>query len=362
MPRAPVDQSGTHLYYEDTGAPPGCSEYTTLVLVHGGAFNGAVYRHLFPHAAKYGLRLVALNLREYRGSTPYSPSDLAALGSGDMRQQLSMLQARGLEIATFLVSFIRKENIPPPSNPDDYNQTRGGGLSVLGWSWGNSITIAFLAQAAKLPDSERHLLDAYLRGFILYGQFRHALGVPREIMEGLYFPTRDPNVRPEDKGRVFGNWVSGYYAHSPAALAAFPSVTLDELRNGLQQRVEENPLPQHVASVARMSAEELADITDPAVLTTSHVAFGNIDPAVYKKHLDAALLDASVWPRVRVSLVWCDMSPPETLLSTWYLANQLATTWPQGARKVDLVRFEGANHFPHWDEPERTTKVLAGLI
>lgn len=131
----------------------------------------AVYRRLFPHAAKYDLRLVALNLREYRGSTPYSPSDLAALGSGDTQQQLSMLQARGVEIATFLVSFIRKENIPLPSNSEDYNHTRGGGLAVLGWSWGNCITIAFLAQAARLPDSERNLLDAYLRGFILFGLF-----------------------------------------------------------------------------------------------------------------------------------------------------------------------------------------------
>ena len=44
MPQAPVDQTGTHLYYEDTGAPPGCADYTTLVLVHGGAFNGGKRR------------------------------------------------------------------------------------------------------------------------------------------------------------------------------------------------------------------------------------------------------------------------------------------------------------------------------
>lgn len=82
-----------------------------------------------------------------------------------------MFQARGLEIATFLMSFIRKENIPPPSNPEDYGHNRGGGLAVFGWSWGNCMTVAFLAQAAKLPDTERRLLDAYLRGFILFGQF-----------------------------------------------------------------------------------------------------------------------------------------------------------------------------------------------
>ena len=200
-------------------------------------------------------------------------------------------------------------------------------------------------------------------------------------MEGLYSPTRDPNVRPEDKGKAFGRWVSGYYTHSTAVLAAFPSITLDELRRGAQQLPDENTSPEHIASVLRMSAEELAEITDPAVLVSSHTAFGNIDPGVYKRNLDDALLDASVWPRIRVSLVWCDMSPAETLFSTWYLADRLAHQWPQGARKVNLVRFEEANHFvscllfglpmtnrpespqqPHWDEPERTMDLLAGLV
>ena len=164
-------------------------------------------------------------------------------------------------------------------------------------------------------------------------------------MEGMYSAVRDPNVRPEDKDKAFGHWVSGYYVHSPTVLSSFPSVTLDELRSGVQQLADENPPPERVPSVARMSATKLTEITDPDVLTSSHAAFGNVDPAVYKKNLDDALLDASVWPRVRVSLVWCDMSPAETLLSTWYLANQYVNHWPQGARKIDIVRYEGANHF-----------------
>lgn len=40
MPLAPVDNSGTHLYYDDTGAPLECAEYRTLVLIHGAIFNG----------------------------------------------------------------------------------------------------------------------------------------------------------------------------------------------------------------------------------------------------------------------------------------------------------------------------------
>ncbi|KZT65133.1 hypothetical protein DAEQUDRAFT_697601 [Daedalea quercina L-15889] len=352
----------TRLYYEDIGVPPGLPNYQTLVLVHGGIFNSGVYKRLFAHAAEHSIRLVTLNMRDYRLSTPYSPSELTALGSGDPQQQRSMIQARGLEIATFLLWFIRKESVPPPSSTADYGSTRGGGLAVLGWSWGNAMTISFFAQATELPESDRRLLDAYLRGFVIYDCSRHGPGVPREVTEGLYSPTRDPNIPVEERVAAFGHWVSGYYAHSPDVLAAFPSLTLDEIRKGIAQRPLENPPSYHIASVVNMSAEVLSEMTDPEVVRCSHLLYNNVDPAVYKGNLDATLLDASTWPRVRVSLVWCDMSPPETLVSTWYLAKEVQERWPQGARKITLVRFEGANHFAHWDQPERTMKLLAELI
>ncbi|KAH9835553.1 Alpha/Beta hydrolase protein [Rhodofomes roseus] len=362
MPLATVDEVGTQLYYEDTGVPPGRPNYQTLLLIHGGIFNGAVYRPMFAHAARLGLRLVTLNMRDYRDSSPYTPSDLAALGSGDHHEQRFVLRARGVEVASFLLWFIRMEQIPPPSSPDDYNGNRGGGLALLGWSWGNIITISFLAHAATLPDNDRRLLGAYLTGFVMYDCSRHGLGVPRVIMEGLYSPTRDPNIPEEQRHTAFGHWVSGYYAHSPSVLAAFPSVTLDELRQGVSQVPIKDPSPDYVASVVNMSAEELSEITDPAVITSSHPLYYNVDPALCKENLDAALLDASWCPRLRVALVWCDMSVPETIMSTWYLARQVSEHWPASARKVDLVRFEGANHFPHWDQPKRTIELLAGLI
>ncbi|KAH9937692.1 uncharacterized protein B0H18DRAFT_1113494 [Fomitopsis serialis] len=181
-------------------------------------------------------------------------------------------------------------------------------------------------------------------------------------MEGMYSPTRDPKIPAEGKSAAFAHWVSGYYAHSPSLLSSFPSVTLDELRKGIAEAPIRDPPPNRVPSVVNMSAEELAEITDPAVITRSHPLYYNVDPALCKENLDAALLDASTCPRLRVSLVWCDMSPPETVMSTWYLARQIQDLWPSNARKIDVVRFEGANHFPHWDEPDRTMNLLAKLI
>ena len=39
MPLAPVNNKGTQLYYEDTGALEGVS-YTTLIIVHGTGIHG----------------------------------------------------------------------------------------------------------------------------------------------------------------------------------------------------------------------------------------------------------------------------------------------------------------------------------
>ena len=42
MPVAPIDNKGTVIHYEDTGAPNGLKDYTTLVLIHGFLFHGGM--------------------------------------------------------------------------------------------------------------------------------------------------------------------------------------------------------------------------------------------------------------------------------------------------------------------------------
>ncbi|KAH9937695.1 uncharacterized protein B0H18DRAFT_971837 [Fomitopsis serialis] len=95
-----------------------------------------------------------------------------------------------------------------------------------------------------------------------------------------------------------------------------------------------------------MSAEELTSTTDPAALAHSTLAFTRVDSQVYEENMQAALWDRSVWPEVRVALVWCDASVGPTMLAGWYLANMVATRWPARSRKVELVRFEGGESFP----------------
>lgn len=43
MPLAQVDDKGTSIYYEDTGVPDNCPQYTTLVFVHGAFINSGMF-------------------------------------------------------------------------------------------------------------------------------------------------------------------------------------------------------------------------------------------------------------------------------------------------------------------------------
>ncbi|TFY79113.1 hypothetical protein EWM64_g4895 [Hericium alpestre] len=102
MPLAPVKEEGAQLYYEDSGPVEGV-HYTTLVLVHGTA----IFHPMMPFAEPNGLRIVAVNRRNYPVSTADTAEDLLAIAKGSPAETQSAFLARqGLEIAEFLSWFI----------------------------------------------------------------------------------------------------------------------------------------------------------------------------------------------------------------------------------------------------------------
>lgn len=115
------------------------------------------------------MRLVAVDMRDYGDSTPYSPEDLADLWSADAERQASTLRTRGFEIVAFLLWFIRKEGIPLLSLEKQGNFS-GGGISVLGWSWGCKMALSCFARAHDLAPGDRDFLSNYLRALILCGE------------------------------------------------------------------------------------------------------------------------------------------------------------------------------------------------
>ncbi|KZT68313.1 hypothetical protein DAEQUDRAFT_728131 [Daedalea quercina L-15889] len=361
MPLAFVDQHGSQLYYEDTGVPLQSSDYTTLVLIHGACFQGAVFKPLFAQAATQNMRLVAVNMRDYYGSTLYSPSELAELGSTDVDTQTKALRARGLEILTFLLWFIREENIPPLMLTTANGEFGGGGVSLLGWSWGNESTLSSIAHAGELAQDDTETLAKYMRALIIYDPSPRVFGAPASALDESYNPLNDRSLSAEELKRAFPSWVSSYYSHSTDMLDAFPSIGRDELIAGFSQEPIQKP-HYLMPTLLRMSNDELSRVVNEGAVMRSHFLYEAVDGKVYTDNARNALRDTTVWPDLRVVLVWCDMSVSEALLSTWGLLKQVEGDWPAHGRRVHALRLRGANHFPHWDRPARTMQLLAEMI
>lgn len=133
------------------------------------------FARLFPLANERNLRIIALNRRDYKGSTLYSPEELSALpslrtgGKDAEKAQAGFLTDRGFEIARFLARMIKDKDIPKISDNGVH-----GGIVLVGWSLGAITTLAFLANMSTYPYEIRELLSSHLRALLVYGSVQLA--------------------------------------------------------------------------------------------------------------------------------------------------------------------------------------------
>ncbi len=129
---------------------------------------------MFPYASCHNLRLVSVNLRDYTGSSAYSPSELQMLADADFEAQVSIIRDQGREIAAFLVHYIKGQGIPPIGRREG---KRTGGVSLLAWSLANIVSLSFLGNASSLDQETQTFLEAYLRNVVLYGSLTSLFAV-----------------------------------------------------------------------------------------------------------------------------------------------------------------------------------------
>ncbi|KAJ7579965.1 hypothetical protein C8J56DRAFT_961926 [Mycena floridula] len=110
-----VDNDGTTLAFSDSGKP-GTSDYTTIFALHGICFNGHVFKRIQAIAASNNIRLVAINRRLYKGSTPLTEAEAMILITSSGEEKADFINTRGLEIATLVDSFIQSAQLPPVSS------------------------------------------------------------------------------------------------------------------------------------------------------------------------------------------------------------------------------------------------------
>ncbi|EMD39837.1 hypothetical protein CERSUDRAFT_92325 [Gelatoporia subvermispora B] len=374
MPLGPANDKGTVLYYEETGVPAGATTYTTLILVHGAMFHGAIFRRMYPYAAANNLRIVCVNKRDYVGSTPYTIEELNAL-RGTTEEQRTILETIGLQLAYFIAWFIETERIPPISEAGGV--TRTGGFALAGWSAGNIVTISCVGNAHKLPEATRELFASYFRTIVMHALAESSLlsfttdmsvRTAGEVIDsGLRAVWRDPTVPPDEQAAAFEMAVSAYYpplADIPADLSVITA------RKPLLEEGSSRP----VTSVNQMRPEELSSMIDGDAFRRSQLLVVSVDHDILRQNTRRALFDCRVdagdgkkviWPELRVASIWCDQTLNDVLIWNW----RIAQLWEaerelghDGLRPLEILRFDNANHFPHWDDAERFTKFIANSI
>ncbi|KAI0092160.1 Alpha/Beta hydrolase protein [Irpex rosettiformis] len=365
----PVNEDGAVLYYEDSGAPPGSKDYHTVFLIHGFIFHSAIFKRLFRHAPRYNLRFISVNAREYPGSTPLTDEELSRLMSRDPVEEALALSTQGMEFARFVKGIIELERFPRPRETTDEKtgkERRVGGVSILAWSLGNTYLLSLLGHLGSLSDDVNEVLEGYVRNAIVYDPPCPVYGTPPP--RDAYIPLDDPTMPLEETAKAFVRWVSTYWE---------PFSSLDDVSEAAvaaQRDVSTLAPPLCPASVepayvhkelrptsCRMTREELASVIYPEVaLRVGHP--GHVTLSVYASNANHSFFDTDgKLPKVKAIVLWADMSCAYCPWGAKVLSDQLKEPPREGEvrRQVEIVKLESANHFMHWDEPERFVKFLA---
>ena len=117
-----------------------------------------VFKKILPLTSSHSLRVICLSRREYEGSTPYSADELKTIHHGSDAECADFFYNEGIFLALFIAGLIQSLSLPTK-----------GGVTVAGWSLGNTFVIAMRASINDLPDDTKQRLKAYIRGFIIFG-------------------------------------------------------------------------------------------------------------------------------------------------------------------------------------------------
>ncbi|KAI9436612.1 alpha/beta-hydrolase [Lactarius indigo] len=337
--------------YKDTGVPTSTTSegrYLTLVMVHGLAFPAGVFSRLAQKAGKLGARVVLINRRGYPLSKPFSDEERALLVSsaddtvGDQLIIDNFVKGLARELYDFLLHLVAAGDIPPKS------------IILAGWSLGALWMTAFLAHAPSFPTTNI-ALHQYFRRVIAYDPPPHLLGYHPPAM---YDPLSDPSVASGEHTKVFLTWVTGYFSHGDT-LETLARNVLSEPRSSIENMSPEDLLQNVYEEGAKPDNMDLLMI------------YNGVKQGTFDRLHDAALFPINAtasdkeWGDIEFRFVWCDRTIGLIVWGAWAFKAEMAESAKQGKdsvkkrmRKSSVVRMHGANHFAHWDEPERALTVL----
>lgn len=329
--------AGVELSYIDSGAPAQPS-YITIFAIHGMIFTKEIFQRVIDLAPSKGVRFVALNRRPFPGSTLLSVEELIITETGgtDDSQREALVEARGHEIAIFIDIFIQKFKLPSISS--------GGGVAFLGWSIGATFAPMAISSVDSLPQDVLSRLSDYMRSLILYEPAPTALGLPTLKQNWTFLVD---NTVPENlRLAAFVQWCTSYFDHTDIV-----GRDLDKLSWVLASPSRAptffNGVPLEIQRYGEDAATDL-----PFLFFFSKQILG-----AYRK----AFLDSEVFPNMRRSFVCGDKTCAFGIAGLWAVQDDSKKLRGAGAKEFHHKIIKGANHFVHWDDPEKALDAFLDM-
>ncbi|KAJ3979448.1 hypothetical protein F5890DRAFT_1469413 [Lentinula detonsa] len=347
--------SNTVLSFIDSG-PPSTLPYETIILVHGNSFSNAVFKRLITRSKEYNIRIIALNRRGYAGSTPYSLYESSMFSSEQahsIEEKHRFLEQRGVEILLFIDEFIQRFNLPPIS---DFEGKRVGGAALIGWSLGIAFTLAAIANVDSdlISDETRKRLSKYLRAHILLEPAVITIGL--NLPEDFWAPIRDPLIPASARAPLFIHFITCYYDYDEEIISKCD-------QGGILSRVA--PSPSRVPTLFTFTDEERKEIITPLPqdMHFSHVLQEPLRKWYLKACFDKKLRSSLALKNMTVWHILGDSSYPFIWPAYWSVREDDRNAGEgESGKFVKFKIMEGCNHFMHWDEPDKTLKMLKDIF
>lgn len=355
------------------------SNYRTLIVIHGYGWSSGVFKKALPEGRRKGIRLIALNRRDFPGSTPYSQEELADLKSPkvDLTRFLVFLRKRSMEIIGFIHHITQKLGLPT-TDPDGR-----GNISILGWSSGCIYLFSVMAcfNEDNLPTPWKETIQECISSCILFDPPIEACGLRSTEQysswpEKLFVETsnaQDPSdpARYANATKAVNDWISGWYRydHAPDAvnLDAFILANDNPIRPSTIQMISDSDRLLEASCPATFANENLirsAISTGAFRITALYVLDKTRRQGAEDDKMEtffSGIGGEDILAEKRLSWLWCENS-------CWVCAyNPHAHRKDYGFRdgtdcKRKMINIPNANHFIQWEDPGRFIDYVLHLV
>jgi pimeloyl-ACP methyl ester carboxylesterase len=342
-----VDSLGTKLAYTDTGAPPlssSHSSYTTIFAVHGMAFNYGIFERV--QALQGSYRIVAISRRHYAGSTPYNADELRVVNNGTDAEKTAFTRNRGLEINTFIDTFIQKNNVPYKFS----GNTKNSGIALIGWSLGNAVTLAAINNLNASSAAIQARIAPNLHTLILHEPSTNILGLAVDPRNWVPWTIFDVTIPERYEIALFAEWVAGYFQHGD--LSTRNADVLSFLPHGFNLR------PPTVYSIARANRSSIMDLSDNSKLEIPYQLNFIPQLLVQYEYLYTPEFKA-LFPNTKNFFIGCEQTASFGPITTWKIQDDDKAA---GGGFIKAKLIPGINHMSAWDDPKITLDLYSQCI